>query len=184
MAPAKRAVKILLFTLVSLSIFGLLIFNPPPLLFFNVSKSAPIGLYLRINGSEPLKKWSFYALCLPVPIAKVALSKRYLIYIKQSTCPGHAPMVLKRIAAVSSDRVELSESGFRINGMHVPGSGLRSRDSRMRPLTHFPYGNYAVPPGTLWLLGENLNVSWDSRYFGPVPESAIRFSVRPLLTWR
>lgn len=93
-------------------------------------------------------------------------------------------MVLKRIAAVSSDRIELSESGVRINGTIVPGSGIKNRDSRGQPLPHFPNGTYRVSSGSIWLLGENLSVSWDSRYYGPVPESSVRFSVRPLLTWR
>ena len=183
-SPAKRAVKIALFALISLSVFGLMIFNPPPFLFFNVSKSAPLGLYLRKNVTRSLEKGSFSALCLPLPIAKVALSKRYLIYIKQSTCPGHAPMVLKRIAAVSSDRIDLRQSGVRINGTIIPGSGFKNRDSRGRLLPHFPTGSYRVSSGFIWLLGENLKVSWDSRYYGPVPESSVQFSVRPLLTWR
>jgi len=182
--PAKRVVKILLFTLIVFSVFGLLIFNPPPFLFMNVSKSAPLGLYLRKNMSGPLKKGSLTALCLPLPIAKVALSKRYLIYIKQSSCPGHAPMVLKRIVALPGDRIDLLESGVWINGTHVPGSELRSRDSRGQTLPHFPNGRYRVSSGFIWLLGENMKVSWDSRYYGPVPESSVQFSVQPLLTWR
>ena len=184
-SPARRYVRIALFLLLSLPVLGLLMSNPPPLLFLNVSKSAALGLWIRTPGRSPLEKGSFYALCLPVPVAKVALSKRYLIYIKKSPCPGHVPMVLKRIVALPGDRIDLSPTGLRIDGSErIPGTQVRSTDSKGRPLAHMDYGSRTLGSGEIFLLGENLHLSWDSRYYGPVPESAIRFAVRPLFVWR
>ncbi len=92
-------------------------------------------------------------------------------------------MVLKRIAALPGDRIDLSKAGVRVNGRFVPGSTLRTTDSKGRRLSHMPYGAYTIPSGEIFLLGENLAVSWDSRYYGPVQARSLRFPVRPFLTW-
>ncbi len=70
-----------------------------------------------------------------------------------------------------------------VNGTLVPGSTIRTTDSKGRRLSHMSYGSYTIPSGEIFLLGENLVVSWDSRYYGPVPAKSLRFPVRPLLTW-
>ena len=183
--PARRAARILLFVLLALPVLGLMASNPPPFLFLNVSKSASLGFWIREPGLFPLRRGSFYALCLPVPVATVALSKRYLIYIEKSPCPGHVPMVLKRIVALPGDRIDLSEAGLRIDGSApIPGTEVRSADSSGRRLSHMPYGSRTLGNGEIFLLGENLGISWDSRYYGPVPESALRFPVRTFFVWR
>lgn len=186
-APAKlarRKLKIVFFAMLVGSVFGCLAVNPAPFLFFNVSKSAPLGFWIRTIKQDPPGRGTFYALCLPDPIAKVALLKRYLIYIKKSSpCSGHVPMVLKRIAALPGDRIDLSKAGVRVNGTLVPGSMLRTTDSKGRRLSHMSYGSHTIPSGEIFLLGENLSVSWDSRYYGPVPARSLRFPVRPFLTW-
>jgi len=183
--PASKRFRIVLFALLSFPVLGLMMSNPPPFLFVNVSKSAALGLWVRKPARSPLEKGSFYALCLPVPVAKVALSKRYLIYIKKSPCPGHVPMVLKRIVALPGDRIELSPAGLRIEDSPlIPGTQIRHTDSKGRTLSHMSYGSRTIRDGEIFLLGENLDISWDSRYYGPVPESAIRFAVTPLFVWR
>jgi len=94
-------------------------------------------------------------------------------------------MVLKKIVALPGDRIVLSAAGLRIDGSPlIPGTQVRTRDSQGRELSHMPYGSRMLGAGDLFLLGENLHVSWDSRYYGLVPESAIRFAVRPLFVWR
>lgn len=187
---AKKTVKVLSFLFLSIPVLILLVhpdwFTPdgsvPPILFFNLSKSAPYGFYERKSG--PVRKGSLAALCLPGPTARVALSKLYLIYNKKSSCPDHAPLVLKRIAATRGDVVHLDHRGISINGQKIPGSGIHSVDSLGRTLDHWTYGTFTVGPGEIWVLGENIGVSWDSRYFGPVGAGNIRFAVIPLFTWR
>jgi len=187
---AKKTVRMVSFLCLSIPVLILLIhpdwFTPegsvPPILFFNLSKSAPYGFYERKSG--PVRKGSLAALCLPGPAARVALSKLYLIYNKKSSCPDHAPLVLKRIAATRGDVVHLDPRGISINGQKIPGSGIHSIDSRGRTLDHWTYGTFTVGTGEIWVLGENIGVSWDSRYFGPVGARNIRFAVIPLFTWR
>jgi type IV secretory pathway protease TraF len=44
-------------------------------------------------------------------------------------------------------------------------------------------GDFLLAPQQFWLAGLDAR-SWDSRYFGPVPRSAIHGVVRPLWTQR
>jgi type IV secretory pathway protease TraF len=43
-----------------------------------------------------------------------------------------------------------------------------------------PDGRYVIPPGEVWLVSTFSPRSWDSRYFGPVPASAIVSALTPL----
>ena len=38
-------------------------------------------------------------------------------------------------------------------------------------------------PGEIWVLGLDRQVSWDSRYYGPVPLDRIRAGALPVLTF-
>lgn len=154
-----------------------------PVLMFNVSPSAPYGFYAVSPIQNPIRG-NLVALCLPSPVAKKAFSKMYLIYYRKSGCPEHAPLVLKRIAGLPGDNIRLEPQGLWINGRYVPGSQTRSRDHIGRVLEHVPFGQIRLDHGSIWVLGENIEISWDSRYFGPVPESTLRYTVEPVLTWR
>jgi type IV secretory pathway protease TraF len=87
-------------------------------------------------------------------------------------------MPLKQIAALEGDSVRTTPEGSYINGKLWPHSGIPAgvRD-------HFPYGYYVLHAGQVWVLG-NHSLSWDSRYYGPVPEALIDSTAKPLGTER
>jgi len=60
------------------------------------------------------------------------------------------------------------------NGRPVAASRPQPNDSAGRPLVHFPFGHFRVPPGELWLFAPYHPRSYDSRYFGPVAAAAVR----------
>jgi type IV secretory pathway protease TraF len=44
---------------------------------------------------------------------------------------------------------------------------------------HYPYGTFELGPSSLWLIDKDPR-SWDSRYFGPVPETLINATAKPI----
>ena len=65
----------------------------------------------------------------------------------------------------------------------LPNSAGRFRDHLQRPLDPWPYGTYRVEPGTVWVISSFNSYSFDSRYYGAIPESSIRHHLRPLWTF-
>ena len=85
--------------------------------------------------------------------------------------------------AFPGDEVEVSANGIRVNGHLLPNSAGRFRDHLQRPLDPWPYGTYKVERGTVWVVSSFNSYSFDSRYYGPIPNSAIRHHLRPLWTF-
>ena len=66
------------------------------------------------------------------------------------------------------------------NGAWIPNTAPAVRDSEGRALRHWPFGHYRVQPGTVWVASWYNVKSFDSRYFGPVPISEIKYHLRTL----
>jgi type IV secretory pathway protease TraF len=49
-------------------------------------------------------------------------------------------------------------------------------------MPEFIVGAYIVPKGMVWLYG-NEPRSFDSKYYGPVPESNVLALLKPVITW-
>ena len=73
----------------------------------------------------------------------------------------------------------MTVDGIRVNGQLLPNSAGRFRDHLQRPLDPWPYGTYRVEPGTMWVVSSFNSYSFDSRYYGAIPESSIRHHLRP-----
>jgi type IV secretory pathway protease TraF len=82
---------------------------------------------------------------------------------------------LKQIAALPGDTVRVTPAGSYVNGKLWPHSGIPASAP-----THFPFGTYVLHPNQLWVLGDN-PLSYDSRYFGMIPESLVNATAKPLL---
>ena len=85
---------------------------------------------------------------------------------------------------MAGDAVEISETGVFVNGRVIPDSVVFPADSHGRPHTvHMERGRYIVPAGHVFVLSTAHPRSWDSRYFGFLPLSAVRGTVREVWTW-
>lgn len=77
---------------------------------------------------------------------------------------------VKRVVGVGGDRLA-------IRGGHVYRNGKREADAFITPCGGSPEctfkGTIVVPKGDVYLMGDNRGDSDDSRYWGPVPQSAV-----------
>jgi signal peptidase I len=100
-----------------------------------------------------------------------------LAYRFRDEAPGdivvfHSPIsadedLVKRIVAVANDTVAISMGTLYVNGVPQDEPYLLEQDfSGEMPET-------VVPPGTVFVLGDNRNNSGDSRIFGPIPTESI-----------
>lgn len=144
----------------------------------NLTDSAPFGLYRRADA--PITRGVLVAVCLPAEVAADGLRRGYLM---AGPCASGTAPVLKPVAAVAGDTIDLSATDVRINGQHIPHSATADVDSHGRPLPHLAWGRYTVGEGTLWLLSTYTPKSWDSRYYGAIAESLVLHTVQPVLTW-
>lgn len=144
----------------------------------NWTDSMPRGVYQRVEAR--LERGSWVVFCLDEVAADRALERRY---VARGACPSGVQPIFKRIAAVPGDRVAFGASGVAINGAQVADSGVLSSDTSGRPLGAFTEGEIVVADDHFFVLGTNLERSWDSRYFGPVAISQITGSAAPVWTF-
>jgi conjugative transfer signal peptidase TraF len=141
---------------------------------FNLSPSLPAGVYVTTKTPAGLIEF-----CPEEPYASFAIERGYR---DEGTCPDGSMPLLKPIVAKAGDVVDVSARGIAVNGSLLRNSAPLRVDTKGRPLPAWRFGYYVVAPGTVWVASSYNPRSFDSRYFGPVPISAIRDYVRPLAT--
>lgn len=141
----------------------------------NASASLPIGLY-RITPDPSAKLVEF---CPNEPFGSLSASRAYR---GKGNCPDGAEPLMKPIVATTGETVELSAMGVAVNGRMLPNSAPLRFDTKHRLLRHWPFGEYRVMAGTVWVVSSYNARSFDSRYFGPVSATDIRSRLRPLVT--
>lgn len=141
----------------------------------NLTNSVPVGLYMVSSGSEA----GLVEFCPPEPFGTLSRERGYR---ERSSfgCPDGAKPLLKPVAARSGDVVTMSAAGITVDGKLVAHTAPLRLDTAGRPITPWPFGIYPVPRGTIWVASSFNTHSFDSRYFGPIPESAILHHLKPL----
>lgn len=127
--------------------------QPRPLLVWNASASAPVGLYFIWPGGRP-SQHDMVVARLASPWRDMAAQRHYL--------PENVPLV-KRVAAVSGDLVCAAGNKVFVNGKLV-AERLR-RDPRARILPWWD-GCHRLRDDELFLLMPGQKSSFDGRYFG------------------
>jgi conjugative transfer signal peptidase TraF len=144
----------------------------------NRTSSFPRGIY-RLS-KRPWTRGDLVLVDVPTDraIFKVAETRGYLFASLGTS--GVVPL-LKKVVAIEGDQVAVGAE-VTVNGRELFNSGVRAKDSAGRPLA--PAIGGAVPSGQVWVMSDKNPLSFDSRYFGPLPASLIRGRMTPLWTWR
>ncbi|MGO6747609.1 conjugative transfer signal peptidase TraF [Rhizobium ruizarguesonis] len=147
------------------------------------------GIRLNLTPSEPLGIWriepidrtpavgDLVFICLPpTPRFREAWQRGYLL---RGLCAGGFAPLIKTVAALPGQRIAIG-AAVEIDGAGLDASRVRKDDGQGRPI--IPFSGGIVPPGHLFL-HSSFASSYDSRYFGPVPDSGLLGLARPILTF-
>ena len=141
----------------------------PPRYIWNASSSVPIGRY-RLQPATTLAVTELVAIQPPDLLAAFLDLNGYL--------PIGVPM-LKRVLALPGQTVCRSYLTIAVDGIDV--GEARERDGRGRPLPVW-HGCRIVADGDLFVMNWQSIDSLDSRYFGPLPASAVIGRAVPVWT--
>ena len=137
------------------------------------------GYRINLSPSKPLGIWHIAPLHRPVGVGDIVFicppetaemrDAKARGYLRFGLCPtGLAPLI-KTVIAVAGQHVEIGAS-VSVDGRMVSSSRLAQRDGAGRRL--LPFASGIVPPEHVFLHSA-FPGSYDSRYFGPLPASAI-----------
>jgi len=152
---------------------------------WTLTESLPRGVYQRTHA--PLVRGTLVAFCLPLPQAEFGWHRGYIGSVPNlpvlRECPAGYQPLLKPIAAIAGDVIDLTPTMVRVNGEPMAQSHTQEHDRTGRMLPHVPWGRYQLTPGELWVLSTYHPASWDSRYFGPIRTETVIATVMPLWVW-
>jgi conjugative transfer signal peptidase TraF len=135
---------------------------------WNLTPSLPRGLYWLVGGAHPARG-DTVAFAVPAALRPSVVTRRYLP-------PGTG--LLKIVVALAGDQVCLDGHTFAVGGRTI--AAVQVIDSIGRQLEPARYCG-AVPDGQAFV-ATAAAMSFDSRYFGAVPLSALTVA-RPLWTF-
>jgi conjugative transfer signal peptidase TraF len=143
--------------------------DPPKTLIWNVSASAPIGLY-AVQSALDLDVTDLVAVTVPPLIAEFMADRGYL--------PMGVPM-LKRVLALPGQTV--CRHGLDIVAYGSTIGRARERDNAGRKMPVWQ-GCRRIGDDELFLMNFAIPDSVDGRYFGPLPRGSVIGRALPVFT--
>ncbi|MBS7546447.1 conjugative transfer signal peptidase TraF [Ancylobacter oerskovii] len=142
----------------------------------NLTPSEPIGLWRIVPLDRPVAVGDLVFVCPPP--GPISVFGRERGYFRWGSCPGDAAPLIKTVAALAGSRIDVGAS-IVIDGDALPRSELIARDGAGRPL--IPWTGGIVPTSQIFVHSPFAG-SYDSRYFGPLPDAGLLGLARPIFT--
>jgi len=143
--------------------------KPVPRYVWNASESVPIGLY-RLHPTGRFAVTQLVAVEPPEPLATLLADRRYL--------PRGIPL-LKRVLALPGQTVCRDQLAITIDKIEMGAARAHDRSGRPLPIWQ---GCHVIADGEVFLMNWRSADSFDGRYFGALPTSAIIGTAEPLWT--
>jgi conjugative transfer signal peptidase TraF len=143
--------------------------KPVPRYIWNASGSVPIGLYL-LHPTGRLAVTRLVAVQSPEPLATFLADRRYL--------PRGIPL-LKRVLALPGQTVCRDQLAITVDQIEMGAAREHDRSGRPLPIWQ---GCHVIADGEVFLMNWRSADSFDGRYFGALPASAIIGTAEPLWT--
>lgn len=157
---------ITLFALISL---GQNIF--PKIFMINMSYSMPIGIYI-IDNDKDYAVGDVVAIIPPKNIKDLMIERGYL---------EEKQYLIKKIAGMEGDVYKNVNDLAYVNDKYI--GNIYKVDSKKRPIPNY-LGQHVIPSGYFLAIADNRPNSFDSRYFGLLKVTDIKYKLQPLITFK
>lgn len=138
-------------------------------LVWNASASTPIGLY-RIEPVGVLKLSDLVAVMPLKPLADFMVERGYI---------GRGTPLMKRVTGLPGQRVCRIGRSITVDGVALGDALDRDRMGRAMPVWQ---GCRRIADSDLFLMNPGVRDSFDGRYLGPLPASAVIGKATPIYT--
>lgn len=147
---------------------------------WNHTESCPKGIWKLSKNFNPAIDRGKYVLIQPPNTDIFELAKRRH-YLNFGIYSHNIQPLLKQVAGLAGDRIQISKEGISINGHKIPNSMPMTLDSKGRVLDWAT--DTILEVGQAWVMSDYSSRSFDSRYFGPIPMVNILGVMQPIWTW-
>lgn len=144
-------------------------------IYINTSCSLPYGLYLSLPADKP-QRGDLILLCLDGRHAELAKKRNY---IAKGSCPRQSAPLGKYVQALEGDAVSIKNAEVYVNNRYIEKSKILKQDLLGNELTGELQAKTLMQDE--YLVMNNKENSFDSRYFGTIKKGQILSLLCPLL---
>jgi len=152
--------------------------GPGIILFLALRWVLPINL-VPSSSMEPTIPTGAKVLVNRTPAAVDTLQRGDVVVFDSGYRTGFGkrePVVfLKRLVALPGDTVAIEAGQLIVNDVPIKETYATAMAA--------PFGRMTVPEGHYFVMGDNREHSYDSRFMGPIPQKAIQGKVSRILAW-